>query len=306
MWMFGGFTNLVDNEEFAYGLGLFSYNLNGLINPQGWSVFINDLSMLPEQYEGFSYLGLGAILMILISTILLIIWFIKDKEILKKYKNLIISFIFIFIISTFVALSPKAYIGEYLLYELKLPDFIMDLWGIFRSTGRFIWPVIYILMISSVIIIVKRLNWKYSLAVLTLCTVVQIMDIGPILLNFNEFYNQEFQINEEFDLYSSETLKKVSYNDDIELLVLVSDNFYDSDKMLYSDWAINNNLKTNTMHFARTTFNDILKDNTINFLENKSESEVFVFTSKKECSNYDLYCYKLPNNYYLGYINELD
>jgi len=304
IWILGGFTNLTANDN--YGFGLFSYNLNGLINSQGWSVFVKELSIIPEQYEGFSYLGLGVIILIIISMILTIIWFIKDKEDLKQHKNLIISLIFISAISIFIALSPKAYIGEYLLYDLKLPNFINEIWGIFRSTGRMIWPVIHILMLLSVIIIIKRLNWQYSLFILFICTSFQILDIGGKLSNYHEIYNQNFELNEEYNLYENDTLKKVSNNKDIKLLVLVSDNFYDSDKIIYSDWALNNNLKTNKMHFARTSFNEIINTNTIKYLEEKDKSQIFIFTTENECRNYGLKCYELPSNYYLGYINELN
>lgn len=306
IWIFGGFTNIVENDDFGFGLGLFSYNLNGLLNSQGWSVFLKELPMIQEQYEGFSYLGLGVIILIIISIILTIIWFRKDKEDLKQYKNLVISLVFISVISILVALSPKVYIGEHLLFELKLPSFITSIWEIFRSTGRFVWPVIYILTLLSVIIILKRLNWKYSLLILSVCTVIQIIDIGVVLTDINIFYTQKYVIKDESNLYENDSLKLVANNEKIKLLILVSEDLNSIDKFMYSDWALNNNMKTNNFHFARTTFDSILLANTLEYLEEKNETEVFVFTSKKECLNYELNCYKLPNDYYLGYINELE
>ncbi len=306
IWIFGGFINLGTNDNFGFGLGLFSYNLNGLINSQGWSIFIDKLPMIPEQYEGFSYLGLGVIILIIISTILTIIWFIKDKDSLKEHKNLTISLIFISLISVFIALSPKAYIGQYLLYDLKLPNIINNLWEVFRSTGRLVWPVIHILTLLSVIIIVKRLNWRHACLILSICTFIQIIDIGGILSEKHNFYTQNYIMNDEYDLYKNEYLNKAANNNDIELLVLASTDFYDSDKLLYSDWAINNNMKSNIFHFARTSFDDILTQNTNKFLEEINEDKIYVFTTIEECNSYQLNCYELPNNYYLGYINELN
>lgn len=303
LWLFGGFINASSSDTF--GFGLFSYNLNGLINPQGWSIFINDMKMIPEQYEGFSYLGLGVIILIIVSIIVTIIWYIKDKEDLKQYKNLIISLSFISLISTFIALSPRAYIGNHLLYELKLPDFINNLWAIFRSTGRFIWPLIHILMLLSVIIILKRLKWNTALLILSIVTIIQVIDIGAYISEKHEFYSREYEKTAEYDLYQNEYLRKVADNKDIKLLVLVSDDLYDTDKIIYADWALNNNIKTNKMFFARTSFNEILEKSTIKQLEEKSENEVFVFSTRNECLNNNLNCYKLPNNYYLGYVNEL-
>jgi len=304
IWILGGFTNIGPSDSFGYGL--FSYNLNGLFNSQGWSVFLKELPMIEEQYEGFSYLGLGVILLMVIAFVLVIIWFVKDRDEIKKYKNLMISLLFISVVSVFVALSPRVYIGEHLLYELKLPEFINKMWAIFRSTGRFIWPVIHILTLLSVIIILKRLKWEYALFILFFCTCIQAIDIGDSLISINNFYRSKFDIKEEYDLYKNEYLKKVADNENIDLLVLVSGDFYDSDKMHYSDWAINNGIKTNRLHFARTSFDDILDKNTNRFLKKKSDSEAFVFTSYDECMENQLFCYELPNDYYLGYINELN
>ena len=290
IYIFGGFVNFGESDSF--GFGAFSYNLNGLFNSQGWSVFFEELPMISEQYEGFSYLGLGVILLIFIAFILTIIWYIKDKKILSKNKNLIISLCIISLLSTIVAISPKVYFGEKLLFELKLPEFITDVWSIFRSTGRFIWPVIYILMLASIIVVIKRLNWKLSVLILFICLCVQFVDIGPVLMDSNAFFSQDFILNDEYNLNNNEYLQKISSNNNIKLMVFASDDFYDSDKFLYSDWALNNGIKTNKIHFARTSFDEILNKNTIKFLDKKDESMVFLFTSRKECFNNNLICYK--------------
>lgn len=303
IWIFGGFVNMTKND--SYGFGMFSYNLNGLINSQGYSVFLKKLPMIAEQYEGFSYLGLGVILLIITSIVLSVIWFIKDKEDIKQHKNLIISLIFISIISILVAASPKVYLGEHLLFELKLPNFIMNMWSIFRSTGRMIWPVIHILMLLSVIIILKRLNWKYALLIISICTVIQVLDIGTLLMQCHEQYALVYTKQEKYDLYKYDYLKKAASNKNIKYLFLVSNDFYDSDKITYSDWALNNGLKTNKMFFARTSFNEILDKNTKKILVDPNKSTVFLFTNEKECTSYNLICHELPSEYYLGYIKEL-
>ena len=304
MWIFGGFTNLTEND--AFGFGEYSYNLNGLINSQGWSVFFEELPMLPNQYEGFSYLGLGVMFLIFVAIVLIIYSLIKNKKSLKKQKNLLISLIFISLVCVVVAVSPKVYFGEKLLFNIKLPKFLNDMWAIFRSTGRFVWPIIYILMLGSVIVILKKLNWKGSLLIFSLAVFIQIIDIGPILENFHGFYSQKIVFNDENNIYKDYYLNLVANNSEIELMVLVSDDIYDSDKMLYSDWALNNGIQTNKLHFARTSFDELLEKNTIKFLKQKNRSQVFVFTTRRECQKHELNCYKMFNNNYLGYIDNLE
>ena len=303
IWIFGGFTNMGygDND----GFGLFSYNLNGLVNSQGVSEFLREMPMLDQQYEGFSYLGFGVIILIIIAFVTSVKWFVHDRKDLLSYKYLVISLLLISIISLFVALSPKAYVGNNLIYDLKLPDFILNLWGTFRSTGRFIWPVVYILTLLSIIIIIKRLSFKKSLIILSLCTCIQLKDIQSYLGSLNSFYNQKIPLKEDSNISNYVLLNNISVNKKINVLVLVSKDFYDDDLIMYADWAINHNMKINRFYFARKSFDKKLLSNTKKFLDKKSDNVVFLFTTKRECLLYELNCYKLENNYSIGYVKEL-
>lgn len=303
IFLFGGFNNYVENDSF--GFGVFSYNLNGLINSQGWSSALGALPMMEGQYEGFSYLGLGVILLILIAIVLVAIWFFSDTKDILKYKNLGISLGMISVVSLVLALSNKVYLGDKLLFTWKLPDFILDIWGVFRSTGRLIWPVIYILMLVSVIVILKRLDWKYAFLVLCFCTCVQLLDISGYLGSINEFYTQDFSNSYRDSVYSNKYLKKIS-DLDVSLMVMVDDGFDDMDRFVYADFAINNGMKINTFHFARTSFDDIIKVNTRLLLENIDDTMVLLFSSKDACSGYEVKCYKITYDYYLGYKGNLD
>ena len=68
-WLIGGFVraNNVDFDE--AGLGHYSLNGNAFFNPQwGWSRFLKELPVATSgQYEGFMYLGLGTILLVLLN-----------------------------------------------------------------------------------------------------------------------------------------------------------------------------------------------------------------------------------------------
>ena len=303
IWLFGGFTGLATND--SLGFGVFSYNLYGLFNPAGWSTILGNLPVMDGQYEGFSYLGLGVITLLAIAIVLTIFWFIRDKEGIKKYKNILIGLLVISIICLFVALSPKAYCGTHLLYELKLPGFINDIWAIFRSTGRIIWPVIHILTILSIIVIVKRLKPKYAILVIALCTLIQLVDLSEVLMSNHDYYSQKYVVKEEYDLYKNDTMLKIAEKDDIDLLVFVGDKLGDDTMMVFADWAINNNIKTTNFHFARTIFNDMLKENTDKYLKEKGKNQVFLFRTEDECRSNELYCYKTIGDFYIGYIDEL-
>ena len=304
IYLLGGFYNNVPNDSF--GFGKYSFNLNGLINPQSWSVFIRNMPMLKDQYEGFSYLGLGVIILIIIAMITSIIWIKKEKNILKENKNIIISLLIISIISVIVALSPKVYLGKTLLFELKLPSFLNELWSIFRSTGRFVWPVINIIMLSSIIIILKRFKWQNALLIISICLFIQIIDLGVVLGTRRSYYSAVIKRKERVDIASFEKLESLINNNDIKLLVLANKDMYDDTKMFYIDWALNNNIKSNRMRFARSGFDKLLDSNTEKYLKNKDESKVYIFDNKNDCIGNELYCYELPDGNYVGYIKEIN
>ena len=300
LWIFGGFVNLGKSDNF--GFGLFSYNLNGLINSQGYSFFVSPLPMLSEQYEGFSYLGLGVIILSLIALFLGIRWFIKDG--ISSYKGMIISFVVIGVLCTFVALSPQAYFGEKLIYDLKLPKFILNFWGTFRSTGRFIWPLIYIITITSIVILVKRLKYKTVLIILSICALVQVRDMWEYLADTREYYSKKVVMNDK-SIIKNTYMNQIGSDKNISLLVLVSKDLSDSDKIYYADWALSHGKSVNKFHFARQSFDDLLLKNTKKYLNKKSDDMVFLFTTKRECLSYELNCYKVNNNLVLGYVKEL-
>ena len=300
LWIFGGFVNLGKSDNF--GFGLFSYNLNGLVNSQGYSFFVSPLPMLAEQYEGFSYLGLGVIILSLIALFLGIRWLIKEG--ISSYKGIVISFVVIGVLCTFVALSPQAYFGDKLIYDLKLPKFILNFWGTFRSTGRFIWPLIYIITFTSIVIVVKRLKYKTVLIIFSICALIQVRDMWEYLADTRGYYSREVVMKDK-SVVENVYMNKIGKDKTIDLLVLASKDFNDSDKIYYADWALSHGKNVNIFHFARQSFDDLLLKNTKKFLNKKSDDMVFLFTTKRECLTYELNCYKVNNDLVLGYVNVL-
>ena len=132
--------------KLSEGLGEFSANLNTFVN--AWDVGKLGISFQylgPGQGEGIGYLGLG---------ILLLISFIAGQWIWNKYlsangvplapKERSRNWFFIACMIFFVfALSPKWALGHYLLIDWHYNDYISRT---FRGTGRFIWPLYYLIL----------------------------------------------------------------------------------------------------------------------------------------------------------------
>lgn len=142
IFLLGGFSGTRSFWGGAGGFGEYSFNLNGFVNSQGNSLLYNGFTNGEKQYEGFSYLGLGMILLLLIAIGLGFFSNINRKWIKNKRKLLIVFGVFSFV-SILISVSPIVSLGNHILFEIPYPNIIQRVWGIFRSTGRLIWPLYY-------------------------------------------------------------------------------------------------------------------------------------------------------------------
>lgn len=215
------------------GLESLSFNLLQFFNPTNYLLSIDNMSynwsdlnmslflpslpsVSPWQEEGYSYLGLGMILLgfvIIICTLILL----QKKKLIIPYKNR--NFLSIFlsvtlcgIVFLFLALSPKATIGTTTLYNIQYPDIIFDILSIFRSTGRFIWPVYYGCITGILILCIHLFaTKKKALYLLFLCTtIIQTIDLIPGLQYKRNAYTQDF--SPEISNFYSDAWKELGTN----------------------------------------------------------------------------------------------
>ena len=179
-----GYFQISAFDAMGYGFGNYSFNIAGLFDSQAtntgldWSLFFNDIKNTKGQYEGFSYLGLGGIFLFLA----LLINFFKTKN---KSEHVKLSYILICLICFILSISNNIYLGAHLIFEYPLPKPIYGLLSIIRSSGRFIWPVYYLILIFGIISIFKIFtDKKKSLIAIFFILIIQIIDISPALKNY--------------------------------------------------------------------------------------------------------------------------
>ena len=63
-------------------------------------------------------------------------------------------------------------------FSIELHDYIFGFLSIFSATGRFAWPVIYILLFFSTIYIYKNFGSFYSSVIIFFILLLQIFDIS--------------------------------------------------------------------------------------------------------------------------------
>ena len=189
-----GLFSLSVGNLLAAGLGYFSWNLNGLFNPLKYSAILHALPLGVEgQYEGFSYLGLGNLLILPIA---LFLFFKKDRS--TRRLSFFLPFVLISIAFILFALSNKAFLNTQPLWDFQLPKYVEILFSLFRATGRFIWPVFYFLALFGLISVIR--NTRYAAIIIFLALILQFVDIRPLYVSkqYNSFQEYQSPLQAEF------------------------------------------------------------------------------------------------------------
>jgi hypothetical protein len=171
MWFAGYFMG---GSVAGDGFGVFRTNLISLINPHDVWSRVRTGSVHGGDYEGFAYLGLGNIALIVFAVCAAIASPISARVDKRMALPLAILAVLFFV----YALSNHVIVGSRELFQYPLPRFVHRFTDTFRCSGRFIWPVIYMLEGAAVFLVVRLLTPARAVCVLAACLVVQIVDIS--------------------------------------------------------------------------------------------------------------------------------
>lgn len=259
-------------------LGYYSMNINSIINSNGISRF---LKTLPHYYdgqaEGINYFGLGVVVLILIYLFNQVIGLLKKKPVDKV--NTIIGGIII-LVSLILAMSPTITLNDKMLldYTNIVPDVIISIWSIFRSTGRLFWGAYYLIMVSLIVYFVNK-GSKYKI-ILVLCVFLQIVDVKDFVISwcYGKFGNSEYVSQMDSKIFEQGT-GLADYIEHIQIIPADTKNWD-----ILAEYALNNDLTLSDVYlprgslkaiekYAQDQFNDILNGSA----DNKT---LFVFNNK--------------------------
>jgi hypothetical protein len=169
----GGLALLFGYAEEAsvgWGYGYYSMNLLSPIDPAGSTLipfFPTLMDATGGQYEGYQYLGVGVLLLCLIAVIS--ICRRAPLRVCARHSGLLIVSAGLILF----ALSSSVYNGTFLVFHLEgVPRIFQS----FRSSGRFFWPVAYLLVIGSIATVLRRLPGRASAAILLIAAALQFAD----------------------------------------------------------------------------------------------------------------------------------
>ncbi len=141
-WLAGYFVIPSGPRDLTFGD--YAFNGLGLIDPDGWSRLLPDLPSRPGDYEGFAYLGAGGLL--LLAAALPAVKLRGMRALVATRPGAMLAILGL----TAFALSHHIGLGGYS-YRVDVPDLVLAFGGLFRASGRLIWPVYYLLLLASVI-----------------------------------------------------------------------------------------------------------------------------------------------------------
>lgn len=135
------------------------------------------------QYEGAVYLGLGALFIVLIA----LVFPKRVIRAMRRHPILILGLIGF----TGYALSDEVYLGHRLVFQYPLHDWLSIIMNNFRVSGRFFWPVAYVMMLGAAG--VTRCAWRRPVmyALLILAVIVQWVDTKDVRHAFREVTRKE-------------------------------------------------------------------------------------------------------------------
>lgn len=294
VWLLGGFSSSVSAE--AGGLGIYSFNLNALFNPQGWSCIYQDLPLYGNgQYEGFAYLGAGCIWVLVLAAVFFLHGGVRG--ILGRYWKTGISILFLTGIAACAALSPVIAFADYVVFEAVYPEVLLKFMSIFRATGRISWIIVYVLMLVSAIILAKCMDKRVSAAILMAGIALQTYDMHIVLGTKAEQFHTEVMYDSP--LKTEAFWEAVAGDSEIGHIVFAygASNW---EMYAFGDWAFSNRKTLNTFYMARSS-QELVQKRLADALKELPESYLFVFHSSEllRCLEYDLNYYEI-DGYVLG------
>jgi hypothetical protein len=161
-----------------WGFGRFSADPLAWVNPLAFSRFLPDLPIGEYQYEGFHYLGLGGLLLLAIAVAGALAHRRLDAARARFLAPVLVAsaLMYVFALSSVIRVLGHTVLDLRWLYAP-----IYGVVGAYRSSGRFVWPLYYLLLALALVALPRLLGGRRRAAVaLAAVIAVQLADVSVI------------------------------------------------------------------------------------------------------------------------------
>jgi len=163
------------------GFGLYRMDILSPLNPMEWSYILRSLPTDSGEYEGFNFIGTGMLLAIL----LLVASRVGGGRAPLGSLGLPAPLLAVLGVFTLVALTNRLSLGPWQLV-IPLPETVLTMLSVVRASGRFFWPVIYLVFLLTFLIAVRTYGERRAGAVLAVCLVIQVADTSAAWHNIRD------------------------------------------------------------------------------------------------------------------------
>ncbi|MCU1750638.1 DUF6311 domain-containing protein [Pseudomonas sp. 6D_7.1_Bac1] len=153
------------------GYGLFRANVLTFFDAGSWSYVLNAIPGAPGDSEGFAFPGLGGIFLGICALLLMLQGNSNVVAAVRRRPVLLIALLGL----ALFAVSNKVGIGAFE-FDYPLPEFVVSTAGIFRASGRMIWPVMYVATFAIIYVVVRGHTPRTALVLLAIALVIQVAD----------------------------------------------------------------------------------------------------------------------------------
>lgn len=202
-WQMGYFT-ISSSSVGEFGFGFYRSHLLTFIDSSGWSYFIpsmktsslrfGDFLLYEGTYEGFAFMGLGGIALGCFAILGALNF--EDAVRTQINRNFFRGKTFFWVVLIFfiiLAISSNVTILKWNIH-ISLPSSVEHILGIYRASGRAIWPVFYIILTYFIYLNINFYSNKKSILILGASCILQVADTSagwiPIANNFRVVQSQ--------------------------------------------------------------------------------------------------------------------
>jgi len=168
LWIVGFFGT---GSYGSYGYGDYKLNLLWPIISYGWSQIFPDLPHTHYDYEGLSFLGIGILALLALAVVTGAIARLR-QALSRDWLPLTLMLLALMVF----AFSKTLSILDTNLFTIPVPGFIEAVGSAFRSTGRFVWPLLYIVTIGAVVLVAGRFRPSLAVPVILVALAAQAWD----------------------------------------------------------------------------------------------------------------------------------
>ena len=267
------------------------FNLNGLFNPQGWSQVISTLAVCGSNAEeGLAFAGTGVLLALAVGGAVWLIRlaygvFLKKERKISRYfwkkEENGLAWLILTALCVLVAASPRIACGSDIIARFDVPEWLLELWQRVSFCGRFIWPVVYLIILGSVVWMEKEMPWEAMTAVLlVIFSFLQVTDGKWQLMQ------RQVQFSTDYEYVSrlqDECWERWAQDERIEHMVFVSYMVEDRE-LIYelSVYAAENGMTVNDFGSACQTIRTAASGDLLEALRNVRRDTLYIYKGTDE------------------------